>query len=157
HTMTGAVVTGAFVTAAVGAFYELQGLHREHARTFLRIGCVAGAVASVMTAMPTGDLHAKLVVRHQPVTFAAMEGHFHTEDGAAMVMIGQPDMDRLALDNPVRIPNALSVMTHKRWNARVLGLTEFPREEWPDNVPLLYYAYHVMVGLGTIFMALMVP
>jgi cytochrome d ubiquinol oxidase subunit I len=155
HTMTGAVITGAFVTASVGAFYELQGLHEGHARTFLKIGCFAGAIASVLIAMPTGDLQAKLVVKNQPVTFAAMEGHFHTEDGAAMIMIGQPDMDRLELDNPVRIPNALSMMTHQRWNARVLGLTEYPREQWPDNIPLLYYAYHVMVGLGTIFMAIM--
>src|SRR5207244_12030177 len=82
-------------------------------------------------------------------------GTFPTEDGAAMVMIGQPDMDRLELDNPVRIPNALSMMTHQRWNARVLGLTEYDRASWPDNVPLLYYAYHVMVGLGTIFTAIM--
>jgi cytochrome d ubiquinol oxidase subunit I len=156
HTMTGAVITGAFVTAAVGAFYKLQDLHTEHAETFLRIGCTIGAAASILIAMPTGDQQAKLVVKHQPVTFAAMEGHFHTEDGAAMVMIGQPDMDRLALDNPVRIPNALSMMTHQRWNARVVGLTEFDHEMWPDNVPLLYYGYHVMVGLGTIFMALMV-
>jgi cytochrome d ubiquinol oxidase subunit I len=66
-------------------------------------------------------------------------------------------MDRLALDNPVRIPNALSMMTHQRWNSRVVGLTEYDKSEWPDNVPLLYYAYHMMVGLGTIFMALMVP
>lgn len=156
HTMTGAVITGAFVTASVGAFYELQGLHTAHARTFLKIGCIVGAIASVMIAMPTGDLQAKLVVKNQPVTFAAMEGHFHTEDGAAMIMIGQPDMDRLELDNPVRIPNALSMMTHQRWNSRVVGLTEYDRSTWPDNIPLLYYAYHVMVGLGTIFMAIMV-
>jgi cytochrome bd ubiquinol oxidase subunit I len=71
-------------------------------------------------------------------------------------MIGQPDMDRLELDNPVRIPNALSMMTHQRWNSRVLGLTEYDRASWPDNIPLLYYGYHVMVGLGTIFMAIMI-
>ena len=26
---------------------------------------------------------------------------------------------------------------------------------WPDKIPLLYYAYHIMVGLGTIFIALL--
>ncbi|MCB0506239.1 MAG: cytochrome ubiquinol oxidase subunit I, partial [Cyclobacteriaceae bacterium] len=26
---------------------------------------------------------------------------------------------------------------------------------WPTNVPGLYYAYHIMVGLGTIFIGLM--
>src|SRR5262249_37363309 len=41
------------------------------------------------------------------------------------------------------------------WDARIEGLTTFDRTLWPDNVALLYYAYHVMVGLGTIFIALM--
>jgi len=49
----------------------------------------------------------------------------------------------------------LSFLTYRRWNARVEGLTSFPREDWPDNVPLLYYAYHIMVGLGTMFIAVM--
>jgi cytochrome d ubiquinol oxidase subunit I len=39
--------------------------------------------------------------------------------------------------------------------SEVPGLTEFDRELWPGNIPLLYYAYHVMVGLGTVFIAVM--
>jgi cytochrome d ubiquinol oxidase subunit I len=35
----------------------------------------------------------------------------------------------------------------------VKGLEDYPREVWPDNIPLLYYAFHIMVGLGTIFIA----
>src|SRR4029077_20622943 len=31
-----------------------------------------------------------------------------------------------------------------------------PRDQWPDNVPLLYYAYHNMVGLGSFFIAILV-
>ena len=32
----------------------------------------------------------------------------------------------------------------------------FRADQWPDNIPLLYYSYHIMVGLGTIFIAIMV-
>ncbi|MFO0737750.1 MAG: cytochrome ubiquinol oxidase subunit I [Labilithrix sp.] len=155
HTMTGSVVTASFVVASIGAFYTLLDKHRDHARLFLRVGLVTGVVAAVMMAAPTGDLQMRLVVDHQPASFAAMEGHFRTEDSAALTMIGQPDMDKLELDNPVSVPGMLSFMTYKRWNARVEGLTSFDRDTWPDNVPLLYFAYHVMVGLGTIFMAIM--
>ncbi len=155
HTMTGSVVTASFVVAAAGSFYFLQGKHTEHARLFLRVGVTVGVVATLMMAMPTGDLQARLLVKHQPITFAAMEGHFHTEDGAALTLVGQPDVDRLELDNPIRIPRALSFMTHQRWDARIEGLTSFDRSLWPDNVALLYYAYHLMVGIGTILMALM--
>ena len=82
-----------------------------------------------------------------------MEGLFRTEEGAALVIIGQPDMERLRLDNPIHIPNMLSFLTYNRWNAEVKGLDAFPREDWPDNIPLLYYSYHIMVGLGTMFIA----
>jgi len=49
----------------------------------------------------------------------------------------------------------LSFLTYRRWTSEVKGLESFPREDWPDNIPLLYFAYHVMVGLGTIFIAVM--
>jgi cytochrome d ubiquinol oxidase subunit I len=155
HTMTGSVVTASFVVASIGAFYTLLGKHPDHGRLFLRVGLTTGVIAAIMMAAPTGDLQMRLVVENQPASFAAMEGHFHTEDSASLTLVGQPDMDRLELDNPIQVPHALSFMTYRRWNARVEGLTSFDRDAWPDNVPLLYYAYHVMVGLGTIFMALM--
>ncbi len=43
----------------------------------------------------------------------------------------------------------------RRPGITVRGLADFPRAEWPDNIELLYYAYHVMVGLGTLFILLM--
>ena len=96
-----------------------------------------------------------MVYAHQPVSFAAMEGHFHTADRAAMVLVGQPDMQEMRLDNPIVVPGMLSFLTHKRWNATVTGLSDFDRDLWPSNIPMLYYAYHIMVGLGTMFIMVM--
>jgi cytochrome d ubiquinol oxidase subunit I len=84
-----------------------------------------------------------------------MEGLFQTASGAPLAIIGQPDLDKQQLDNPLIIPRALSFLTYQRWNAEVKGLNEFPRDTWPDNIPLLYYSYHIMVGLGTIFIVVM--
>jgi cytochrome d ubiquinol oxidase subunit I len=36
----------------------------------------------------------------------------------------------------------------------VTGLNDIPEEQWPVSVPLVYYAYHIMVGLGTILLAI---
>ncbi len=155
HTMIGSVVTASFVMSGIGAYYALQRRDMEHAKLFLRVGVTAGAIASLMAAFPSGDLQSKLVAEHQPVTFAAMEGHFQTEEGAGLVIVGQPNMETMTIDNPIVAPRMLSIMTHQRWASRIEGLEEFPQDQWPDNVPLLYYAYHVMVGLGTIFIALM--
>ena len=155
HNMAGAAITGSFVMAGIGALYLLRGVHVINARRFLSVAVMTGLIASVLAAMPTGDWEAKLVYRHQPATFAAMEGHFHTQDKAAMVFIGQPNMETLHLDNPIIVPGLLSFLTHQRWNASVKGLADFPREEWPQFVPLVYYSYHIMAGLGTMFIVVM--
>jgi cytochrome d ubiquinol oxidase subunit I len=41
------------------------------------------------------------------------------------------------------------------WTAEVKGLDAFPKNEESDNIPLLYFSYHIMVGLGTIFVAIL--
>jgi cytochrome d ubiquinol oxidase subunit I len=53
------------------------------------------------------------------------------------------------------VPKALSFLTYRAWNANVKGLDSFPEERWPDRISLLYYSYHVMAGLGTIFVVVM--
>ena len=34
-------------------------------------------------------------------------------------------------------------------------MNDFPQDQLPDNPELLYYGYHIMVGLGTLFIVLM--
>jgi cytochrome d ubiquinol oxidase subunit I len=155
HTMSGAVVTGAFVMAALGAFYLLNGRHQEHARLFVRVGVIAGLVASVVQIFPTGDLHARYVAFHQPPTTAAVEGLFHSERGAPIVLVGQPEPERGVIDNPIAIHGLLSYLIYGTVLAEVRGLDTFPQRDWPDNIPLLFFAYHIMAGLGTLFVALM--
>ena len=156
HNMGGALITGSFAMAALGAFYLLSGKQEEYGRMFLTLGVIVAVVASISQLWPSGDRHGQLVAKYQPTTLAAMEGLFHTEAGAPIVLVGQPDTDRQALDNPIYVPKALSFLTHRRWEAEVKGLNAFPRDHWPDNIPLLYYCYHIMVGLGTIFIAITV-
>jgi len=155
HTMLGSVVTASFVMASIGAFYLLARKHEEHGKTFVRLAVTVGLPATILVAFPTGDYQAKNVAIHQPASFAAMEGLFQTERGADLALIGQPDVEKMKLDNPIELPDLLSFLTHRRWKAEIKGLEAFPREQWPQNIPLLYYCYHIMVGLGTVFIAVM--
>jgi cytochrome bd ubiquinol oxidase subunit I len=155
HTMSGAVITGAFVVAGVGAFYLLAGRHSDCGRMFVRWGVCTGLIACLVQVFPTGDQQGRMVARHQAPTLAAMEGLFETTEGAPLALIGQPDIERRQLDNPLLIPRALSFLTYQRWGAKVQGLDAFPPDAWPDNVPLLYFCYHIMVGLGTLFILVM--
>ena len=155
HNMGGALVTGSFAVAALGAFYILSKRQVEFGKMFVKAGVIAGCVASIWMLFPSGDLQGKMIAKHQPVTLAAMEGLFDTTQGAPLVLIGQPDMEKKRLDNAIHIPAALSFITYQRWDAEVKGLNEFPEDQHPDNIPLLYYSFHIMVGLGTIFIAIM--
>jgi cytochrome bd ubiquinol oxidase subunit I len=156
HNMLGAVQTGCFVMAAVGAFYLLTERDEAYGRTFVKGGVLVGTVAALLQLSPTGDLQGKLIAENQPVTLAAMEGLFETQKSAPLAILGQPDVEKRKLDNPLEVPSMLSFLTYREWSANVRGLDAFPQEEWPDRIALLYYSYHVMVGLGTIFIAVMV-
>lgn len=156
HNMSGAAITGAFVMASVGAFYLLWGKFQEHGRIFVKTGVLAGCVFSVLQLFPTGDGQGRMVAQHQPVTLAAMEALFEGQPGAPLVIVGQPNVEERKIDNPLLVPKMLSFLTYRRWSAHVRGLDEFPPDQWPGNIPLLYFSYHIMVGLGTIFIAIMV-
>src|SRR3954447_22435526 len=155
HNQMAALVTGSFVVAAVGAFYALRGLHPAQARLYLRAGTVMGLIASLLVAFPTGDQQAKMVGQHQPVTLAAMEGRFVGGTMASVAVIGQPNVAAKRLDNPIEIPGALSFLAYGHFGSFVRGLDDFPHESWPDNIELLYYSFHLMITLGTIFIVLM--
>ncbi len=156
HNMTGAVITGSFVMAAVGAFYLLDGNNVGYGRIFTRVGVVAGLISTIVIIFPTGDLHGKYVAHHQPVAIAAMEGLFHSEKGAGLVLMGQPNEETGQIDNPLVVNDLLSFLIYGTTKAEVVGLDQYPRDQWPSALPLLYYAYHIMAGLGTYFVALMI-
>ncbi|HEX7158136.1 MAG TPA: cytochrome ubiquinol oxidase subunit I [Edaphobacter sp.] len=156
HNMSGAVITGAFVMAATGALYLLQHKHTEYGRIFLKVGVLAGVISCITQIFPTGDLHGRFVAKHQPAAMAAMEGLFHTEKGARIVLMGQPDFAKQRIDNPIAVNNVLSFLIYGTTSAEVRGLDQFPVDEWPAALPLLFYSYHIMAGLGTWFALLMV-
>jgi cytochrome bd ubiquinol oxidase subunit I len=155
HNQAAALVTGSFVVTAVGAFYALRALHQTQARLYLRAGTLAGLVASLVVAFPTGDQQAKMVGRHQPVTLAAMEGRFVGGPVAGVAVIGQPNTVTRRLENSIEVPGALSFLAYGTFQSYVHGLEEYPEDTWPDNIELLYYSFHLMITLGTFFIMLM--
>jgi cytochrome d ubiquinol oxidase subunit I len=155
HNMTAAVITGSFVMAAIGAVWTLLQKFREHAEICLRLGVTCGLVASIVVIFPTGDRQGKMVADHQPITLAAMEGLFESGPQAELAIIGQPDVQNRRLENPIVVPGALSFLAYGSFGHTVTGLNDFPEDQWPDSLELLYYAYHIMAGLGTFFIIIM--
>jgi cytochrome d ubiquinol oxidase subunit I len=156
HNMSGAVITGAFVMCALGAFYVLENRFVEQGKIFVRVGVIAGVISCVTQIFPTGDLHGRYMAKQQPAAVAAMEGLFTTKKGAPIVLMGQPDEERQTIDNPIVVNDVLSFLIYGTTRAEVMGLDQIPRDQWPSPLPLLFYSYHIMAGLGTYFVLLMV-
>jgi cytochrome bd ubiquinol oxidase subunit I len=156
HNQSAALVTGSFAVAAMGAFYTLRKMHPEQSRLYLSAGTFVGLIASVLVAFPTGDAQAKMVGAYQPASLAAMEGLFQGSRLAEVAVIGQPNVSQQRLENPIAFPGALSFLAYGTFQSYVRGLDEFPKDTWPDNIELLYYAFHIMITLGTIFILIMI-
>ena len=153
HVLSGALVTGGFITAGVGAFYLLSGRDVAFGRDFVRAGVLTALVFSAVTIFPTGDRNGADVTVYQPVKLAAMEGLFESTHDAPLALIGMPDIEHGKLIDPVVLPDMLSFLAYGNFRANVNGLSAYARELWPP-VELTYYAYHIMVGLGSMFIAI---
>ncbi len=154
HVISGSLLAAAFLVAGVGAFYLLLGRHPAFAQDAVRLGVLAGLALALLQLYPTGDGVGHNVTRLQPVKLAAMEGQFATEPAAPLAILGMPDTQRGVLLDPVVVPAALSFLAYGSFGATVLGLNQVPRSLWPP-VEVTYYAYHIMVGLGTLFILVM--
>jgi cytochrome d ubiquinol oxidase subunit I len=82
-----------------------------------------------------------------------MEGLFESQERAGMAIIGMPDTERKELMDAIVVPGALSWLIYGDFRARVTGLNDIPEDEHPP-VEIVYYAYHIMVGLGTLLIAM---
>jgi cytochrome d ubiquinol oxidase subunit I len=85
-----------------------------------------------------------------------MEGLFQGGPGAGLVLLGQPNEETGQIDNPIVVNDLLSFLIYGTTKADVQGLDQIPHDQWPTALPLLYYAYHIMAGLGTWFALLMI-
>jgi cytochrome d ubiquinol oxidase subunit I len=121
----------------------------------LRVGVIAGVISCVTQIFPTGDLQGRYMAKHQPAAVAAMEGLFNSQKGAPIVLMGQPNEERQSIDNPIAVNRVLSFLIYGTSKAEVEGLDQFPRDLWPAPLPLLFYSYHIMAGLGTYFTLIM--
>lgn len=155
HTMSAAVITGSFVITAVGAYWCLMRQYEEHARVCLRIGIIVGLISCALQLFPTGDMHGKMLAQYQKPALAAMEGKFVSQSHAELAIIGQPNLQAHRLDNPIVVPWILSYLAYGSFGHIVQGMNDIPANLLPDNIELLYYVYHIMVGLGSLFILLM--
>lgn len=152
HVTLAAFVATGFAVAAVHAFFLLRqresAFHRGALGIALAVGCISAPLQVV-----SGDFSARTVAKIQPAKLAALEAHYHTENGAPLLLGGLPNDNNMTVKFALRIPRGLSLLSTHDPKARVIGLEEFPRRDWP-NVRLVHWSFDLMVACGMILFAL---
>jgi cytochrome d ubiquinol oxidase subunit I len=152
HMTAATFIAIGFAVAAVHAWMLLRDpANRFHRRAYA-IALLVGGCASVLGPL-TGDLSAKDVARRQPLKLAAMEAHWETARGAALLIGGWPDESAEETRWALRVPYALSLLAHNDPFAEVKGLKEWPADERPP-VAIVHVAFQVMVACGSWLVAL---
>ncbi|MFK7767485.1 MAG: cytochrome ubiquinol oxidase subunit I [Mariniblastus sp.] len=150
HMILAAYIVSGFSVASFYGWQILRKRDSEYNRIAMMLGLTLGAVCMPFQ-MAVGDWSAKVVAKTQPIKFAAMESHFHTETGASIVIGGIPDMEAKEVRYGIKIPKLLSFLAYGDFESEVKGLEDFPADEIPP-VPVVHIAFQLMVGFGTLMM-----
>src|SRR3981189_1269807 len=151
HMELAASVATAFLVAGIHAFFLLCDPQSVFHRASWSIALV-GACISIPLQMVSGDFAAREVAKLEPPKLAAMEAHYQTSTGAPLVVGGIPDDATKTVNYGLQIPYGLSLLVGYNPETKVVGLADFPRDQWP-NVRLVHWSFDIMVGTGSAMLA----
>jgi cytochrome d ubiquinol oxidase subunit I len=153
HVWIAAFVLGSFFVMSISAWYLLKKRHVDFAKKSFSGALIFATIAS-LAALASGHFQAKNVYRYQPAKLAAFEGHYETGP-AAMSLFGLPDDADETVRFNLAIPGGLSFLVHDDFDTPVVGLDRFRPEDRPP-VLISFASYHIMIGLGMVFIGLTV-
>lgn len=156
HMLLATYETAAFAIAGICAYYLLTKQHTHFFRRSLALALIMAALAAPLQVV-VGDFKGLVVARHQPAKLAAMEAHWETNKsgGAAFTPFALPDQKKETNRFAIEIPNGLSLLITHSLDGKIKGLKEFPPQDRP-NVPVLFWSFRFMVGIGFIFLGVMI-
>jgi cytochrome d ubiquinol oxidase subunit I len=151
HVWIGCFIMGAAFIMSISAWYILRRRHEEFARRSFT-GALGLATISSLAMLVSGHEQAQNVYETQPAKLAAFEAHYKTGP-ADLSILGLPAVDGETVRGNIAIPGGLSLLIHGDAQAEVIGLDRFRPEDRPP-VAVSFWSYHLMVGIGTLFVAL---
>lgn len=156
HMWVAAIETGMFVIAGISAWNLFKRRHPEFFVRSFRIALLALVfVAPIQIWL--GDSSGGSVFATQPAKGAAIEGHWITNKpgtAASWSLLAWPNQKEQRNDWSLEIPGMLSILATHTLHGEVKGLSDFAPADQPPMLPLLYYSFRVMAGIGFAFMLL---
>ncbi len=154
HMSVAAFLATALFVAASGAWHLLQRRDTPAVRKMLSMSLWMILVLAPLQAV-IGDAHGLNTLHYQPAKLAAIEGHWRNDEpeGMPLLLFGWPDMDKEVTRFAVPVPRLGGLLLTHHWDGQITGLKEFPKENRPNST-VVFWTFRVMVGLGTLMMAL---
>ncbi len=150
HMLLASALTVCFLVAGISAYRLYRGDNKKAPRLTLKTALFTAAVLAPTQAF-VGDLHGLNTLEHQPQKIAAMEGIWHTQQGAPLVLFAIPDAETQTNRFALEVPKLASLILTHDLNGELKGINEFPGAHPP--VAPVFYSFRVMVGIGVLMLA----
>jgi cytochrome d ubiquinol oxidase subunit I len=173
HVVLSAYMTGAAFVVGVAIWQLRQHRKPEDAtetgdasmyRRAARTGAIVLLVSGVGVVI-SGDVQGKIMTEVQPMKMAAAEALYETEDPAAFSILTVGSLDGTEEVFSIKIPRLLSFLANGEFSGEVKGIDELRAEyrqtygqdpgasyyspgDYTPNIPLTYWTFRLMMGLG---------
>lgn len=159
HMFFATLETSLFLIGGISAWYILRDRHSAFFSKSLKI-VLAAAIIVAPLQIYIGHLSAEQVYKLQPSKLAAMESQWNTipaGQSANWSLLAWPNEETEKNDWELVIPNALGYVLELKQTLSepVYGLKEWQPSDRPHLVPLIYYSFRTMVGIGFFLAGLM--
>ncbi len=152
HMLLATFITACLVVLATSAWHLRKNTHQAFARKGLSMTLWMLLVLTPLQAF-VGDLHGLNVKEHQPIKLAAMEGIWPArETNVPLLLFAIPDRQAEKNHAEIAIPGLASLILTHEWDGELVGLKSVPAEDRP-NVPMVFFSFRIMVGLGMLMIA----
>ncbi|MFN8158725.1 MAG: cytochrome ubiquinol oxidase subunit I [Candidatus Nanopelagicales bacterium] len=160
HVISTAFLVSGVMLVAVSLVVMMMGKSADAMRKTLTLGLIATIIAGV-SVMWSGDTQAKIMVKQQPMKMAAAEALYTTQENAPFSILTIGDISGQQATPILEIPGLLSFMATGTWTgpeSTVQGINDLEKElsqkygegEYAPYVPLVYWAFRGMIGLGAL-------
>jgi cytochrome d ubiquinol oxidase subunit I len=155
HTMSASFLVAGTGVAAVGAWFLTKNRQVDIFRPAIKAGAVVTLIAAVAVSI-TGDMDSKIMVEQQPMKMAAAEALYETTTRAPFSILTIGDVSGENATPILEIPGLLSYLSTGSFDGTVEGINdlqaryeaEYGPGNYVPNVPITYWGFRLMIGLG---------
>ena len=113
HMILASCLTAAFLVCGLAAWQVLKNKAVPATNKLFKTGLTLAAIIIPLQIL-AGDFHGLNTLEHQPAKIAAMEGVWHTEKGAPLLLFALPNEQEQRNDFAIGIPKGASlILTHQ--------------------------------------------